>query len=34
MAWVVRHDPLRYPLQVEGIHFALATVLPLAVVSL
>jgi diguanylate cyclase (GGDEF)-like protein len=34
MTWMVRHDPLRYPLQVEGTHFALATVSLLAVALL
>ena len=34
MAWMVWHDPLRYPLQVEAIHFGLATASLLAVALL
>jgi diguanylate cyclase (GGDEF)-like protein len=34
MAWMVRHDPLRYPLQVEAVHFTLSTMSMLAVALL
>jgi diguanylate cyclase (GGDEF)-like protein len=34
MAWMVRHDPLRYPLGVEAVHFLLATISLLAVAVL
>ncbi len=34
MAWMVRHDPLRYPLDVEAVHFLLATISLLAVAVL
>ncbi len=34
MAWMVRHDPLRYPLDVEAVHFLLATISLLAVALL
>jgi diguanylate cyclase (GGDEF)-like protein len=34
MAWMVIHDPLRYPLEVEAVHFGLATSSLLAVAVL
>jgi diguanylate cyclase (GGDEF)-like protein len=34
IGWMVIHDPLRYPLHVEGVHFGLATVSLLAVALL
>lgn len=34
MAWMVRYDPLRFPLRVEAVNFALATVSLLAVALL
>ncbi len=34
MAWMVVHDPLRYPLDIEAVHFGLATASILAVALL
>lgn len=34
MGWMVRYDPLRYPFEVEGVHFMLATISLLAVALL